>query len=219
MESINKEAGAAQGNANVGVNTVTEAATHGAKKPRRGASERVKDLLEASRAKAERVKANGGPVAIPDLVKHPWMAGAARIPGYGYFVNRDGKVYNLRYNELVKDRGMYVCLCKNGNVRKYAVAYLVAGVFLPNPRFYKYVSHKDGDPRNNKVENLEWTQGQESGRKGVMKRVVCFAKDGSVLATFESVKEAAEAGGLRSSGISRACACGGKCGGFLWRYA
>lgn len=176
-----------------------------------GASARARARIPA-RIPA-RVKAS-----IPDLVKCPWMAGAKRIPGYGYFVNRDGKVFNSRYVELVQDRGMYVCLCKNGNMRKYAVAYLVATAFLPNPKFYGFVSHKDGNPRNNNTENLQWTQERENGRKTVMKRVACFDRNGRLLSTFGSVKEAAEAGGLHISGISRACACGGKCGGFLWRY-
>lgn len=194
------------------------------KTARGGAAERLKRMQEASRKRAERAKADkaraaGLKAAFPNLAVFPWMAGAKRIPGYGYFVNRDGKVFGPRYNELVQDRDMYVCLCKDGSVRKYAVAYLVASVFLPNPKFYGFVSHKDGNIRNNKVENLEWTQEREDGRKTVMKRVACFDRDGVLVGTFDSVKEAADAGGLHLSGISRACACGGKCGGFLWRYA
>ena len=33
---------------------------------------------------------------------------------------------------------------------------LVARSFLPNPNNYKFVNHKDNDPSNNNVNNLEW---------------------------------------------------------------
>ena len=40
--------------------------------------------------------------------------------------------------------------------KKYLLHRLVAQTFIPNPRGYKYVDHKDRNPKNNAVSNLEW---------------------------------------------------------------
>ncbi len=42
----------------------------------------------------------------------------------------------------------------------------VARAFIPNPKNFKEVNHKDENPHNNEVDNLEWCH---SGSKGVQK--------------------------------------------------
>lgn len=49
-----------------------------------------------------------------------------------------------------------VKLFKEGEKRDFKVHRLVAQAFIPNPNNYKVVNHKDGNPLNNKVDNLEW---------------------------------------------------------------
>lgn len=57
-----------------------------------------------------------------------------------------GKTY---YRSVVK-------LINNGISKDMKVHRLVAIAFLPNPDNYKIINHKDGNPLNNRVDNLEW---------------------------------------------------------------
>ena len=58
--------------------------------------------------------------------------------------NNDGRGY------------MSVILCLNGKIKKYLVHRLVAQAFIPNPDNLPEVNHKDENPENNSVTNLEW---------------------------------------------------------------
>ena len=51
---------------------------------------------------------------------------------------------------------MQVCLCKNGKMKHPLVHRLVADAFLENPGNLPQINHKDENPSNNVVENLEW---------------------------------------------------------------
>ena len=51
---------------------------------------------------------------------------------------------------------LVVCLLKNGKRKMYRVHRLVALAFIPNPNNYSCVNHKDENPLNNCVDNLEW---------------------------------------------------------------
>ena len=56
-----------------------------------------------------------------------------------------------------KGRGyLKVKLIKNGTGKYAYVHRLVALAFIDNPNHYTEVNHKDENPKNNTVENLEW---------------------------------------------------------------
>lgn len=49
-----------------------------------------------------------------------------------------------------------MCLSKDGKMKHYKVHRLVAMAFIPNPNNLPIINHKDENPSNNNVNNLEW---------------------------------------------------------------
>ena len=47
-------------------------------------------------------------------------------------------------------------LRKDNKTKQYQIHRLVAIAFLPNENNYPFVNHKDENPSNNRVDNLEW---------------------------------------------------------------
>lgn len=55
-----------------------------------------------------------------------------------------------------KDGYKNVALCMDGRLKYFRVHRLVAAAFIPNPDNLPMINHKDENPANNCVENLEW---------------------------------------------------------------
>lgn len=66
----------------------------------------------------------------------------------------------VEINRIVKptlDRGyLKINLSINGKRTLKYIHRMVAEAFIPNPNNYKEVNHKDNNPSNNNVNNLEW---------------------------------------------------------------
>ena len=73
---------------------------------------------------------------------------------------KDKNIKEYKTQKLIKpanDRGyLKIRLLINGKQNSAYIHRLVAEAFIPNPNNYKEVNHKDNDPSNNNVENLEW---------------------------------------------------------------
>ena len=90
------------------------------------------------------------------------------IEGYEglYQVSNTGQAKSLNYKgsgeaKLLKqstNKQGYkrITLCKNGKTKRYSVHRLVALAFIPNPDNLPIINHKDENPSNNNVNNLEW---------------------------------------------------------------
>jgi hypothetical protein len=135
-----------------------------------------------------------------------------------------------------EDKDGYLCigLNKNGKRKTFKVHRLVAMTFIPNIFDLQEVNHKDENPSNNHVENLEWCTNEYNVRYGTAimrirktqlkraKAVLQLDKDGNVLGKFLSLERAAEAMGCCTQLIQRVCNNKPHCytaKGYRWQWA
>ena len=169
------------------------------------------------------------------MVKIEWKP----IEGYDglYLISDTGKIFSAKSEKILKtytNRLGYerIELNINGVAKKHLVHRLVAEAFIPNPDNLPIINHKDENPRNNSVDNLEWCTYQYNTNYGTCierrventvykhgeenpnsKKVYQFDMDGNLLAEYVSVREAARITGLSDRSISKACV------GSLKKYA
>lgn len=127
---------------------------------------------------------------------------------------------------------LQVDLCKNGKVKKFLVHRLVAEAFLDNPNNLPQVNHKDENPQNNNVENLEFCSAKYNTNFGnrnkriaekntngkLSKKVYQYTLDGQFVREWESTAEC-DRNGFDHGNVA-AC-CRGKLKkykDFIWRY-
>lgn len=86
-----------------------------------------------------------------------------------YSVSDEGQVRNDKTGNILK--GTYrsceyhkVQLTIEGKYKTFLVHRLIAETFIPNPNNLPVVHHIDGNPINNRVENLQWVTIQENNQ-------------------------------------------------------
>lgn len=126
----------------------------------------------------------------------------------------------------------HVALSSGGRVVKYQVHRLAAVAFIPNPEGKKQVNHKDGNPSNNAVQNLEWSTNAENnlhayrvlGRvAGMTGKTGAKCKNSKVVRIsgafdFPSCSDAAEFLGVTREAVAAAARVGRGCGGHYVEY-
>ena len=153
------------------------------------------------------------------------------IPNYpGYQASDRGRIRSVKHTVKYSDgrirehpgkilrpatnkRGyleVYPGLAPNGKRNTIGVHRLTAMAFIPNPKNKPFINHKDGNPQNNTVSNLEWATPRENSRhaKYILKnknygipcqRIICVETG----VEYESIREAWRKTGVHWSGIAK----------------
>jgi len=100
------------------------------------------------------VSSFGRVMSVPRLIKRP--------NNYDMFLKGKLKVNNIQATRKGNYRRMRVTLNKDSINKTHKVHRLVAKAFIPNPDNKPQVNHKDFNPLNNTVDNLEWMTNTEN---------------------------------------------------------
>lgn len=113
-----------------------------------------------------------------------------------------------------------------GSRKRTYVHRLVAEAFLGNPEGKPMVNHKNSNPTDNAVENLEWATASENLAHGWRENpkahyadvgVLAFNEDGLVVAEFDSMSKAAKYYCVTKSAVAQAVRKGSRCAKLFWR--
>ena len=174
------------------------------------------------------------------------------IVGYEgrYQVSNLGNVKSLRYGGRSEARNLipkcnntgrlWVELIAKGKKKCMLIHRLVAMAFIPNPNNYPQINHIDENPKNNRVDNLEWctcaynnayyrerhpskpkerVPTSRYGRR-LDKRVQQFTVDGNLVKEWPNSRTIALETGMSDWSISECCRGKRKTAyGYIWHYA
>lgn len=179
--------------------------------------------------------------------------GYYQISNFGNIRSLDRKIrfnkgYSIKKGKMLKPilnkKGYYkVSLSKNQKEKRFFIHRLVAIHFIENPLSKEQVNHKDGNKKNNRVDNLEWCTNLENQRHAIKnglidneqriqqainmgiinrKPVAQYTKEGNLIKEYVSIKEASILNGINSRNI---CNClspnqpkNKSAGGYIWKY-
>lgn len=125
------------------------------------------------------------------------------------------------------------CLHKDGKLKRTCIHRLVAQAFIPNPNNYPVVNHKDRNPSNNCVENLEWCTQKHNvhwdgaierraeaqrNRSDCSKMVNQYSLEGIFIKTWPSLGEIYKCLGIPKNDISRCCKNKTYAHSYQWRF-
>lgn len=130
----------------------------------------------------------------------------------GYQITSDGRVWSEKSQKFLKpklrkDGYLNYTLSHQGKTKTFFAHRLVAIAFIPNPNNLPCINHKDQNPLNNNVDNLEWCDysynnnfGSHNQKMAQTKRktgstgkavIMCDKKTGQEIKEFISASEAA----------------------------
>lgn len=142
-----------------------------------------------------------------------------------YQVSNLGNVKSLNYKKMGISKNLvpkknnkgylWVELRSNGKVKPMLIHRLVAMAFLPNPNNLEQVNHKDENPLNNCVENIEWCTREYNVRYSIekhpkkphkhLKHVLQKTLNGEILKSYPCTVEVARANGYNQWSIIQCC--------------
>ena len=165
------------------------------------------------------------------------------IKGYEglYQISNFGNVKSLNYRNTGKEKLLKPILQANGYLyvglyeplKRFSIHRLVAEAFINNPDNLPCVNHKDENPTNNHVYNLEWCTNKYNTNYGtcieriretqlnnpkLSRKVYQYTLDGEFVKEWESTRECCR-NGFDQGGVSSCCRGERKTyKGYRWSY-
>lgn len=151
-----------------------------------------------------------------------------------------GRIKGVKRGKILKpfiDKGgyLYIILSKDNEPKICSVHRAVSKTFLPKWKpEYTQINHKDENPQNNRVENLEWCTSQYNINYGnrnskvskkmtngkLSKSVLQYNLQGTLIKNFPSIREVERETGYANTHISACCNGKSKTAyGYVWKYA
>ena len=158
------------------------------------------------------------------------VSNLGRVKSFRNFSGFNKKFYKREKIMTPVDNGrgyLHVMLSKNKNTKHVYIHRLVAQSFLPNPNNLQEINHKDENKKNNRVDNLEWISRKDNVNYGTAtsrqvkarSKPVTQIKNGKIINTFTSMREAARMTGFLFSSIQGCCTGKYKQAyGYEWRF-
>ena len=175
------------------------------------------------------------------------------IPGYEGFYQASnlGRIksllfYNNRYKKYIKREKilktttqktgyLMLTLCKDKKKSNLLVHRIIAKTFLSNPNNYPQVNHKDGNKKNNCVDNLEWCTSKQNNKHAFdtglnkynhafdnyhfTKKVGQYDLNDNFIKEFDSITKASVETNTLVQSICKVCkGKRKKAGGYIWKY-
>lgn len=137
----------------------------------------------------------------------------------------------------IRGRYEHIGLRKESNNFNFPVHRLVAIHFIENPNGLPIINHKDENPLNNRVDNLEWCDTKYNANYGTRNEriaeklkerpeyyipVLCYDLENNFVKRYESAEQASKELNISSGGITSCCRLykgRASAGGYKWKYA
>ena len=169
------------------------------------------------------------------------------IPGYNlYKISKTGIIRRIAAtitningtNNFIKSRILKtktnksgyisVTLTENGKQKGEFIHVLLAKTFIPNLHNYPIVNHKDENPSNNSIDNLEWCNHSYNAKHSIetirkahqkeQRRVIRINIKDNTITKYDGIREAARDNNTNHNNIRYAILHNGICAGYKWSY-
>lgn len=165
------------------------------------------------------------------------VSNTGKVKSLNKIIHKNNKTVNKKekiLKPIKSNKYLQVVLYNNKKTKKFYIHRLVAEAFIKNYNKYPCINHKDENPANNNVENLEYcTQKynnnygnhnlklKETKTKKYGKKINQYDLDGNFIKTWNSIREAEKELNISNANICKCLKDKKYCksaGGYKWKY-